>query len=333
MDNKNIWFFENYIKDIKKMKQIIIILGYRRSGSTILAKALGCNSNCSAIGEINSFHKEIKNPESPCGCGKVYYSCKYWKRVIDEINIEKRTNVQKTDKDFNVQIGSEITKWNNILLFIPTLLFNKLYNYKYLQMKINNTFYLYKKLFEHSKSNVLIDSTKTLFRALVLASFQKKKGIEFKFIFLVRDGRAVLNSTQKGYYFINRNDGSRDVTNVEIKKPEDEVKNWRFANTLYYGILKVFRRKNHLIVKHEDFCNNPKETLERICIFSNIPYESKMLEIGKHENHILGGNPSRINATAIRQADDKWRNDLDKNSLEYFQRKAGWLNFLIGYNK
>lgn len=315
------------------MKTVLIILGFRRSGSTVLTKSLGCHSKCSAIGEINYFFKEIKNSESPCGCGEKYYSCKYWNKIINEINSEKSTNVLKDDNKFNVEIGNELTRLKNILLLLPTIFFNKEYNYNYLRKKIENTFYLYFKLFKYSKSDILIDSTKTVFRALILASFAKKYKVNFKFIFLVRDGRAVLNSTQKGFYYVKQEDGTSNLTNVNTRKSIVEVKSWVFANSLYFILLKLFRNKKHIMVKHEDFCNKPKETLQQICKFAKINYEDEMLNIGKHENHILGGNSSRINAKEIRKQDEAWRNNLNKEDLKMFLSKAGWLNSLFGYNK
>ena len=313
------------------MKTIVIILSFRRSGSTILAKALGCHTKCSALGEINYFSKEINNPESPCGCGKKYYLCQYWKTIIDEINDEKDTNVINSTEKFNIDIDKEITRAKIFPLFLGTLFFNKRYSYKTINNKIKNTFYLYNKIFKYSKSEYLIDSTKSIFRALVLASHGKIQKINFKFIFLVRDGRAVLNSTQKGFYNIKQNDGSEETTYVKIRNPKKEINKWKFTNILYLIILKLFRNTKYIKVKHEDFCNHPNETLEKICNFLDITYEPAMVQLDNFENHILGGNTSRMNAKEIKKSKENWREKLNKDLLLMFNKNAGWVNKLLGF--
>ena len=312
------------------MKTVVIIIGSGRSGSTLLAKALGGHSNCFALGEINRFNNEINNKETHCGCGNKLNECYFWSKVRSDLEIGKQLNSTNETNHFDVGIFRQLTR-KSIHKLIPTVLFERKYKNSSMSIVIQNTFILYNKLFQESNSSVLVDSSKNLFRALVLAS-RSPKDIQFKFLHLVRDGRGVLNSSLKSSYNILHLDGIKRVYKGKVDKdPIKIINKWLYINIRNFLILKIFRKKKTFFLRYEDFVSNPANYLKNIYDWINLNFQESALQLDRSENHILGGNSSRINAKEIKKQDDTWKSNLDEKILSKFNKRAGWFNKIIGY--
>lgn len=312
------------------MRTVIIILGAARSGSTLLAKAIGGHSKGFTLGEINRFNNEINNEETHCGCAEKLCNCGFWIDVIDKLKEKTNSSIKGYDTDFKIGIFDQITKSKKYKL-IPTILFNKTYKNDIVDKEIDNTLLLYKTLFEKTNSKILIDSSKGLFRALVLASRSNKR-INFKFVQLTRDGRGVLNSSLKSSYSVLHKDGVlRKYQGEKGKKPSAVINSWLYINLRNFVILKLFYRSRTKFVKYEDFTSRPAKILNDLYTSVDLDFEENALNLGDNENHILGGNASRINAKKINKQDDAWLKNLDKEILNKFNSKAKWFNLLMGY--
>lgn len=316
------------------MKTVLIIIGASKSGSTLLAKTLGGHSKCFTLGEINRYNAEIKNPDGCCSCGSPLTQCTFWNKIQSKLD---RSMLNSKFNDFNVGIFKQITSKTEIHKLIPTILFKKQYNNKLVNKEISNTLALYNLIFKETGSEVLIDSTKGLFRALILDS-NRSKEVNFQFVHLVRDGRGVLNSSLKKTYFIHHEDGTikeYDKENLEqpiyIKTPLEAINYWLYVNIRNFLILKLFRSGKTAFVKYERFTEDPERELRPILNQLNLNYEDNILELEKNESHILGGNSSRINAKKIKKQDDAWRMNLPEDLLRKFNNRAGWFNKILGY--
>jgi hypothetical protein len=320
------------VKTRSKLKTIIIILGAARSGSTLLAKTIGGHSSCFTLGEINRFNQEINNPETHCGCGNKLNQCDFWIQTLKDLKLKFGAPEKESTNDFNVGIFKQLTQKNKLHKLVTTILFKNKYYNEHVETEIENTFTLYKKMFERTNSNVLIDSTKGLFRALVLESRSSTNNMEFKFVQLIRDGRGVLNSELKLSYSVKHNDGI--IKNYKIdseKAPIKIINSWLYVNIRNIFILKLFRRNNTIFMSYEDFTSNPSKYLKIIYKSINLDFYDSILNLGENENHILGGNASRINAKEVKKQDEAWRTNLNYKMLRIFNYRAGWLNKILGY--
>ena len=313
------------------MKTIIIILGAARSGSTLLAKTLGGHSSCFTLGEINRFNQEINNPNTLCGCGEKLNKCSFWIQSLNELSIKFGISVDENENDFYMEISKQLTKRNKLHKLFPTILFKKAYYNKSIEKEIKNTFKLYENIFSQTNGDVIIDSSKGLFRALILES-RSPENVEFKFVQLMRDGRGVLNSTLKSSYNIKLNDEIvKEYENNSEKDPINTINTWLYVNIRNLMLLSLFRRSNSIFVRYEDFTTNPSKYLRKIFKTVNLKFYDSLLNLGENENHILGGNSSRINAKEIKKQDEAWRTNLDVHMLHKFNYRAGWLNKILGY--
>ena len=153
---------------------------------------------------------------------------------------------------------------------------------------------------------------------------------------LIRDGRGVLHSNLKKKYTVNFKDEKTGKIRKKIYNrnanitPLQTINSWKKGIIKSTLLLKLFRRKNSLLVKYEDFTNSPEIVLSRILKFANIIFEESMLQLEKGEKHIVCGNPSRINATQIHKLSKGWRK-MDKDLIKLFNKKGAWLNRILGY--
>ena len=94
----------------------------------------------------------------------------------------------------------------------------------------------------------------------VLDVFFKKYLKKVKVVFVLRDGRACINSK------VNR-------TDLTIEQASER---WQYSVSCY----KYFqtRHANNICVRFEDLLLKPKETLTGICEFLNVPYTDEMLK-------------------------------------------------------
>lgn len=312
------------------MKTVIIILGSARSGSTLLAKSIGGHSKGFALGEINRFNNEINNPETHCGCADKLSECDFWNDIISDIEAQINEPIKGDGSSFQLGIFNQLTK-NKKSKLLRTIFLKTKYKNELVDNEIDNTILLYNKLLDKTESKLLIDSSKGLFRSLVLTS-RTNKDIQIKFIHLIRNGKGVVNSSLKSSYNVLHKDGVlRTYKGEKNKDPLNVIKSWLYINLRNFLILKMFYRNKTTFIRYEDFTNNPSKYLTKIYKSVNLDYEDSVLILNEKKNHIMGGNSSRINANEIRKQDDTWVENLDKEILKKFNRRAGWFNVLMGY--
>lgn len=316
------------------MKKVLIIIGASKSGSTVLAKSLGGHPKTFTLGEANRFNEELNNPDGVCSCGKSLMDCTFWKRI--RTDLVGSDSVEKFD-EFPMGMFKQYTGRKNILKLIPTVVFGKKYENPVIDREIDNTLKFYDSVFSTFDHDVLVDSTKGLFRAFVLNS-NKKNRFDFHFVHILRDGRGVVNSSLKTKYKIQKSDGSvveYDKQNlakpIPVKSPSEAINYWLYVNIRNLILLRLFARKRTTFIRYEDFTKNPERILNKICVEMGLQYDEAMLDFEKEEHHILGGNSSRINATKIKSQDIAWQQKLDRKVIKEFNKKAGWFNRLMGY--
>jgi hypothetical protein len=322
-----------------RSKKIIMIVGAGRSGSTLLDKALGSHSQCFSLGEIINLNLELKRAHSVlCGCSSLLADCPFWANVLESITSEIGTNIFENPHafrlDFDVDPGERSSRGNHMGRTILMLAKLKKYRYAALREPLLNTSRLYDEIIKKTGADILIDSSKNLVRALAIESalFQ----YQVKFVHLVRDGRAVLHSTQKGFYTVEVLDKKEKKTvektcKDEIVNPETAINRWRKDNLKALFALKLFRNQNSIMVRFEDLADFPEVILGKICRFIGVPFERDMLKLDRKANHMICGNASRINARRIEKPQEKWRTELDGELLKMFDKKAGILNRYLGY--
>lgn len=164
---------------------------------------------------------------------------------------------------------------------------------------------------EKSGQPILVDASKVPKRLYLL---QKSKVCNIKVIHLVRDGRAVVNSYLRKYE--NFNTG---------------INRWMKTNLAAFALRSQFKNEDWLQLKYEEIAIDPTATLERICNFTGVAYEPKMLNYRSHLYVGMGGNSMRSRRDENIALDERWKQELSGDYLVKFNFIGGWLNKFYGY--
>lgn len=137
-----------------------------------------------------------------------------------------------------------------------------------------------------------------------------------KYIFLLRDGRAVCNSLLQGKEEIFANyttiEGATSLWNLSIKK--------------YEWLKKRIKPENILLIKYEDLVENQSKTTEKALNF--LGFNNENLESNRTENfESLGFNLSahHINTSkpVSNEFRDKWKTELTEQQLTQIMQHIG----------
>lgn len=262
-------------------KKVIFILGTGHCGSTLLDLLLGSHSQGFSLGEI---HRILKNDLTQDICDLCNDNCQIWTpEIIKELQSTKNQN-----------------------LFERVL------------KRIDNRFMpigkFYKKIFEITKKNFLIDSSKNAGWVLKNGkTLSKNNTIEPILLYLSRDGRAVINSLYRKNKEAGLNYFSEKWLN-KMQKINKCYEDWIFGTKIH--------------IKYEDLAQKPVETIQEILRLVDVKYEPQMMRFWEHEHHSVNGNAGT--KSMILKFQDKHRYqgiDWNLNKKEYYKNHELGIKF------
>lgn len=272
--------------------KIIYIMGYGRSGSTLLDIVLGDNKDIVTTGALDNYFEWV-NKNLFCACGKKMDGCDYWSQVAQHNSFSK--------KDIKL-----VKKMESIVSFFIYKSRKKINKYKSLNNKLLNSISL------NFSKNTIVDSSKTtsdcLYRPLMLSKYCD---INLKPIFLVRDPRAVVWSAMKKH-----GSPERETNDFKLLRFVRTLISWNITNLLTLIIAKVYF-KGFMFIKYEDFCKNPIDELHRIEDYTRVDLEDVIQKINQNKSinigHNIGGNRLRFSKSvrAIKE-DNSWESHMPK---------------------
>lgn len=196
---------------------------------------------------------------------------------------------------------------------------------------------LYEQLARKVGARVIVDSTKDPAWIRERAAELDRVGVTQKRVFLVRDGRAVVNS--------------------RLRKTPDEpiertIERWqtRIRET---RALVAERPEVSTLVRYEELVTAPEVVVPRLAAFLDLAYDPNMLRYEAHRHHPLGGNTGTQSVVAraeVAQADGvpgafaavpersrdyyqdlrggfrldlRWKTEMPAEALRAFERQAG----------
>lgn len=286
------------------LKQIVYISSDMRSGSTMLDIMLGNHSLITSLGEVNHIqayankNRKLYNPTFPleCMCGMPFEICPFWNEVQNHLNTpfsRLKTRVlfdygNGTLNAFN-KIATKCT--HAIRDYIPSIVNNES-AFKFLGYEKNslNRILLYEAAAKAAKTPIVVDSSKhpVRFKSLYFC-----KPEMLKIILLYRDPKAVVYSKMK------RGQSLKQAASF-----------WNRRSMLMELYSQSIPSNQLILIKYENICSRTVSEMERLCDFLNIAYEDSMACLDKNQKHLLGGSPSKNDASDIMV---KQRNEADIN--------------------
>lgn len=276
------------------MIDVLYVVAHSRSGSTLLARALGQLPAAVSVGEIRYVWRRGLVENQACGCGERFSSCPFWSSVIRRaygpvppLQAEQMAAVvHAADRVWRMPLRREAAGGAK-----PTV------------REVLTP--LYEAIRDVVGVSTVVDSSKSPGYASLLAA---TPGLRLRLIHLVRDCRGVafsrLRRVQRGELVVRSERGLVARTALE----------WVAVNTLAE---RLGRRHPYLLLRYEDFVQHPHETLGRIAEFAELPpspmsfLEADRLHLPA--DHTVSGNQMRFDSGWLPlRADEEWRSRLGR---------------------
>lgn len=308
----------------KKTIRVLYIAGQERSGSTILAHALGQFQNAIAIGEFVAAIPTYGLIENRlCGCGVSVRECQFWTPVFEEAF----GGWQSRETKELIYLWQRVARFCNIPKIVSRLgqgTFNlELRAYtQYLEC-------LYSAIQSISGADLIVDSSKSPTYTYILKTMSS---IDLRILHLVRDSRAVAFSLTRKKY---RPESTDKPLYLKQSGPYESAMRWMAFNLV---LLRFQRSDKYIRVRYQDFVTKPGEWIGRISKVAGLdtPVPDNLLhgyvEIAAH--HQIYGNPLRFNrGQVLLRVDDEWKDKM-KPSDKFITDMLTWpLLRYFGYQR
>lgn len=168
--------------------KLVYILGFGRSGSTLLDMLLGSLDGVFSTGEVWALGKWIEEDKN-CSCGESVSSCPIWGKVIDDINAV----VLGPPADLYRQNEIRRSRLAEMLALISE---HYLFPYNGIEVQdfSQKEHFVFCSLSKITGAKVFVDSSKHLHR---LSRLVASDDFDIRVIHLVRDGRALLEAAHR----------------------------------------------------------------------------------------------------------------------------------------
>ena len=285
-------------KIVPEPTRVLYLIGWGRSGSTVLANILGEIEGFFAAGELHYFWERSLIEGRRCGCGMSIRECPVWSKVIERLEGDL-----PLDPD-------EVRRWLDEALRVrhtPSLLRMRrgarlhpqtLASYGDLLQR------LYRAIVEETGARVIVDPSKLPADAALLRLLPH---VDPYYVQLVRDPRAVAWSWR-------RPKAQGDPNAPETMRTHGTVSsavNWDTFNLAAGRLAAKVGSARFLRVRYEDLIAEPRTTVARIAALVGeedavLPFNDEATAV-LSTNHTVSGNPDRfVSGPVSLKADREW---------------------------
>lgn len=306
---------------------LVYILGWGRSGSSILSNILGSMPDAASLGEVRYLWDRGVVENGICGCGATFHDCAFWADLTAQ-----GARLGDTTKDraqaLMKSVGSGARRSQ-----IPAL-HSQSARVSYFERNradLDLTMQLYTSAFEKSGSRVLIDASKSPFYALNL--LYADRPFDVAFLHLVRDPRAVLHSWKKTK---QRGDSSDDQLFPKYSSMRSLMQ-WALVNSRCERFAELAPDR-YFQVRYEDFAQNWHAALLSGAgpLFEAVTSEAERADGSAatvHAQHSISGNPSRFDLGEVKlKPDTSWREAVTRMDRNLAAMICGTVAGRYGYS-
>jgi hypothetical protein len=282
----------------ERWPKVLYIMGWGRSGSTIMDNLLGEIDGFFSAGELTYLWRRGLTEGRRCGCGEPVGDCHVWSSVLKTAFGEPPTDAVNP---------AEIAAWQSAhvrvrhtaRLLRPTP--GAPETAPGLRSYIKVLSRLYRAIAEVTGARVIVDSSKRPSDAAVL---RLVPDISVFYVQLVRDPRAVAYSWTRRKVQPDRDHPAEMVPHG----PVDSTLSWLGWNLAGEALRRRHGVSRSLVVRYEDFVARPREALGDMTELVGegrppLPIEGERTA-RLARNHTVSGNPSRFKTGTIELRED-----------------------------
>lgn len=299
------------------MNKIIYLYGYGRCGSTILSLLLDRHPDIFSTGELISLPERgwIKNTR--CSCKKRADECPFWTQVRE---IWQENSPVKNPEEFNELLNP----YKNYFSFSRRNSHHRLVQEnENIDLLMRSITTLYDAIFKVSGKSVIFDSSKLPMFGLVVGSNHKYRVDP---VFMIRDGRGVINSLEKTR--VKKRRESRSFYARQKNLFLSSIK-WAVANFICEYVLRK-QDSDFIKLRYEDLVSSPEATLNEI--LNQVQLDNHTFESpDQHTSHVLAGNIKRLKDDVSIKPDIDWQTSLKLYEELCYWMITGGLGLKYGY--
>lgn len=255
---------DNYLLSLNEPIDLVYIIGAGHCGSTLLNLCLDMHSEIIGLSEIVTLNKK----KSVTGKLSNAMSDDFWGAVARLYFTRTGLSFDQVSFGFNDHSVQNMGKYDANYT-----------NYQALSC-----------VQEVSGKKILADSSKHVGRLEGLLSCPL---FNVKIVYLVRDGRAIVNSYYKKYG--NLRHGIRKLYRIdrEVRRlsSKSEKENW-------------------CVVKYEDLTTDTEKVLQKLCAYTGCEFQPEMLMPTIREYKGIGGNRMRNKPISAIKIDTSWKREM-----------------------
>lgn len=277
--------------------RVVFVGGTGRSGSTVVANALGALDDAVSVGELRYLWERGITENRLCGCGAAFADCPFWQEVL-------RTAYGAAVPDAQ-QMHQQLTAYTQ-LRTLPRLARTRAERSSAPEALAAVLAPLYEAIGTVSGKSVIVDSSKLPTYAALLAGVP---GLALDVVHLVRDPRAAAFSWQRKK---EKNDSGGLMERRSVVK---SATLWTAWNA---GLERAWRGSPHYVrMRYESFATHPRESLQVLADALGLTGVDRLVDdegrLDLPANHTVAGNPARmsIGPTAVR-LDNEWAGAMDR---------------------
>ena len=295
---------------------VVFIMGYSRSGSTILASILGQVDGFVEIGELHHCWRALIEGKGKCGCSRQAVDCPVWGKVFEDLVPERGGEKWLTMMEKQVEQANR--PWRFLRAVVRGHGDQRQIKYARLLSK------LYHRIQLATGARVIVDSSKDpWFGALAALAGD----VEVRFVHIVRDPRGV-------YYSRARREGPESRRGLaEIGAAARVSLGWVVTN-LAAPWVRRFGGPAYVRIGYETMVAQPEKTLSGLLAGLGFPGASlplvDELTVRIAAGHSIAGNRSRFRTGLVAlAADDAWKTGLKPTAQRTINLLAGpwWRKF------
>ena len=323
----------------KEKNKLVYLLAASHSGTTLTAMLLGAHPDVCTVGELKAIHLGDINSYL-CSCQTRVKECSFWNGICEKMNAKgEEFDITNAGMDIRSNASSYVNRLlkplvrgraieaiRDILLSLSPVWRKQL---PIIQRR--NAAYV-ESIVEQTDVKVVIDSSKIGIRLKYLL---KNPNLDIKVVWVTRDGRGVSLAYRNPNEFADAADpkhrgGGVGKSQEQPRGVEVGAKEWRRCNEEAQAVIDTLDPKSWIRVRYEDICNNTVSELDKIYEFIGVDPSKKRLDFKSVDHHVVG-NGMRLDSDDTIRLDERWRDELTAQELDWFEESAGEMNRQFGY--
>lgn len=272
--------------------KVLYIVGWGRSGSTILDNILGQVDGFFSGGELYYVWDRGLVQNRRCGCGVPFRECEVWRQILARAS----TRLDASAPHELIRLARESTRTRHL----ASHLLGRHQTSSTYREALHG---LYGAIADTTGARVIVDSSKSPSYAAVLGGVE---GFDLRLVHLVRDPRATA-------YSWSRRKLTPDEERLRHMRRHGAVASSVMWDAWNAAAKLLWRGEpdRYLMLRYEDFLAFPQESVRRVVEFAGepareLPFASDRT-VRLEPNHTVSGNPSRFRTGLVElEPDQEW---------------------------